>query len=228
MNADGKAPLNVTDNEDIADADPSWTPDGRILFTSERAATLGIQATDLRGARSHHARKAPAPSRYPSGRPTGHASRSCRSGRAGHTSTCSDGRRRATATADAGSAVRRHVSDVVARRATHRLRSRGRVRHGLPLHDECRRHRCALPARGRGSVLSRVVARRHAPRPRAELRDRRRRPNGQGQRLVTAGGINSSPTWSPDGRWIAFASDRDDEDDSDIFVVAATAGLRGS
>ena len=49
MNADGKAQLNVTDNEDIADFDPSWTPDGRILFTSERAATLGIAAADVRG-----------------------------------------------------------------------------------------------------------------------------------------------------------------------------------
>ena len=143
MNADGKAPLNVTDNEDIADSDPSWAPDGRILFTSERAATFGIQATDLRGVDAPPSDGSRAPSRSPSGRPTGPASRSCRSERADPTSTCRRRRvRRAAATADAGSEVRRHVPDVVARRATHRLRSRGRVRNAVPLHDGRRRHGC--------------------------------------------------------------------------------------
>ena len=74
-------------------------------------------------------------------------------------------------------------------------------------------------------MLSRVVPGRHAPRARAELGDRRRRPERAGPPTSSpARSSNSSPTWSPDGRWIAFASDRDDEDDWDIFVVDANGG----
>ena len=193
MNADGKAPLNVTDNEDIADADPSWAPDGRILFTSERAATFGIQATDLGGARRIALAKAPwrrVVARVVAGRDPRRV-RVRAGGPVSHL-RAGDGLRRAAATADAGPGIRRHVPGVGARRATHCLRSRRPVRHGLPLHDECRRHRCAIPARGPGSVLSRVVARRDAPCPRAELGDRRRGPkragtptrHGRGQQLL--------------------------------------------
>ena len=124
--------------------------------------------------------------------------------------------------------LRRRVSNVVARRTPDRLRTGRRVRRGVPLHDECGRHRSALPARGGelccpewspdGTRLA--IALDSA----IVVVDR----NGKGRRLVTQAGSNSSPTWSPDGRWIAFESDRDDEDDADIFVVAATGDQRDS
>jgi TolB protein len=46
--------------------------------------------------------------------------------------------------------------------------------------------------------------------------------NGSGRRVVTRSARN--PSWSPDGRWIVFDSDRGDEDDQEIFVVPAGGG----
>ena len=63
---------------------PSRAPDGRILFTSERAATFGIQATDLGGARRTALGRLPGAESLPEWSPgRGPASRSCPSGRAG-------------------------------------------------------------------------------------------------------------------------------------------------
>jgi Tol biopolymer transport system component len=37
---------------------------------------------------------------------------------------------------------------------------------------------------------------------------------------LTSGGDNRWPTWSPDGRWIAFVSDRD-EPHGELYIVRA-------
>lgn len=46
--------------------------------------------------------------------------------------------------------------------------------------------------------------------------------SGNERRLTQTPGYESSPTWSPDGRWIAFASDR--SGNYDIWVIAPTGG----
>ena len=44
---------------------------------------------------------------------------------------------------------------------------------------------------------------------------------GQNQRLNTGGFINGAMEWSPDGRWLAFSSDRDREGGQNIYRIAA-------
>ncbi|HEX7020938.1 MAG TPA: S9 family peptidase, partial [Gemmatimonadaceae bacterium] len=46
--------------------------------------------------------------------------------------------------------------------------------------------------------------------------------NGGVRQLTTAGNANTSPAWSPDGRLIAFASDRDEK--RQIFLIDPTGG----
>jgi TolB protein len=45
---------------------------------------------------------------------------------------------------------------------------------------------------------------------------------GRGVRLLTGAGGNARPSWSPDGRWIVFDSDRGGQED--IYVVASRGG----
>ena len=225
MNADGKTQLNVTDNEDIGDFDPSWTPDGRILFTSERAATLGIEAADVRR-RSSRVRSHgwSAPNCSPNGRPTAHVSPSCRRGTSDHTSTSTavQGGRPRQLTKDPrfddayptwsrdGRRIAFVREDEFGAEFLYTMNADGTdLRFLLEAGDLCCPEWSPDGTRLAIALDSAIV-----------VVDR----NGRGRRLVTQAGSNSSPTWSPDGRWIAFASDRDDEDDADIFVVAATGG----
>ena len=225
MNADGTAPLNVTDNEDIADADPSWAPDGRILFTSERAATFGIQATDLRGARRIALGRLPGAESLPEWSPDG-TSVAFVSERAGRShiylQATMTGAPPRQLTRDPGfddtdpawSRNGRRIAfvreDEFGTDYLYTMNTDGTgVRFLLEAEDLC----CPewspdgrLLALGLNSEI--VVV------------DR----NGRGRHLVTGASSNSSPTWSPDGRWIAFTSDRDDNDDWDIFVVEAGGG----
>src|SRR5437867_13295452 len=43
-------------------------------------------------------------------------------------------------------------------------------------------------------------------------------------RRLTAGDKDSDPKWSPDGRWIAFAAKRKDDDEPQVYLIAADGG----
>jgi Tol biopolymer transport system component len=43
-------------------------------------------------------------------------------------------------------------------------------------------------------------------------------------RRLTAGDKDSDPKWSPDGRWIAFAAKRKDDDEPQVYLIAPDGG----
>src|SRR5688500_15014325 len=49
------------------------------------------------------------------------------------------------------------------------------------------------------------------------------REGGDARRLTTGVGVESSPSFSPDGKWIAFTGQYDGN--TDVFVVAAEGGV---
>ena len=48
--------------------------------------------------------------------------------------------------------------------------------------------------------------------------------DGSKARRLTAGDKDSEPQWSPDGKWIAFAAKRKDDEESQIYVIAPDGG----
>ena len=104
------------------------------------------------------------------------------------------------------------------------LGSRPRERH---LRDRCRwlradpPHRASSPGRGR-RVVSHGSADRFLERSRRELRalfDAQRRDRRSIRRLTDHPAEDAHPSWSPDGRYIAFESDRNGP--WDIYVMNA-------
>jgi dipeptidyl aminopeptidase/acylaminoacyl peptidase len=47
---------------------------------------------------------------------------------------------------------------------------------------------------------------------------------GEAQRLTTGDSNDSGPAWSPDGKWIAFVSKRDDDENAQIYVIPTSGG----
>ncbi len=43
-------------------------------------------------------------------------------------------------------------------------------------------------------------------------------------RRLTAGDKDSEPCWSPDGRWIAFAAKRKDDEEPQVYLIAPDGG----
>ena len=48
--------------------------------------------------------------------------------------------------------------------------------------------------------------------------------NGKAGRRLTAGDKDGDPKWSPDGRWIAFTAKRKDDEEAQIYIIAADGG----
>ena len=49
-------------------------------------------------------------------------------------------------------------------------------------------------------------------------------PEGSGRRLTTHDGSDSSPAWSPDGKWIAFVSRRGEDETTQIYLISTSGG----
>ncbi len=47
---------------------------------------------------------------------------------------------------------------------------------------------------------------------------------GEARRLTSAAGNESEPTWSPDGKWIAFVAKRGEDKQSQLYLIAADGG----
>ncbi|HEX5027903.1 MAG TPA: hypothetical protein VFV56_03730 [Gaiellaceae bacterium] len=226
MAADGKGLLNVTAN-DAADFDPSWTTNGRVLFTTERAATLGIEAADTRGAhRTPLARIRGAellPEWSPDGKSVAFVSER---GERSHLFVATAGRRPRQLTRDPafedsyptwsrdGRRITFVREDEYGTEFLYSIDANGRNLRFLLEADDL----CCPEWSPNGALLALALD------SRIVVVD----ANGKGRRLITGtAGDNASPTWSPDGRWIAFASNRSSDDDTsdwNIFVVPATGG----
>ena len=48
--------------------------------------------------------------------------------------------------------------------------------------------------------------------------------DGRRARRLTAGDKDSDPVWSPDGKWIAFAAKRKDDEEAQVYVIAPDGG----
>src|SRR5690242_17244319 len=48
--------------------------------------------------------------------------------------------------------------------------------------------------------------------------------DGRKARRLTAGDKDSDPVWSPDGRWIAFAAKRKDDQEPQVYLIAPDGG----
>ena len=48
--------------------------------------------------------------------------------------------------------------------------------------------------------------------------------DGRRPRRLTAGDKDSDPVWSPDGKWIAFAAKRKDDEEAQVYVIAPDGG----
>ena len=48
--------------------------------------------------------------------------------------------------------------------------------------------------------------------------------DGARARRLTAGDKDSEPCWSPDGRWIAFAAKRKDDEEPQVYLIAPDGG----
>ncbi len=222
MNADGKSQVNVTNASDIDDETPSWARDGRILFTSDRAANLGVEMAASDGS----ARRVLAPSPHSentvawSADGTLLAFVSDRDGDDEIYVVAATGRGLRQVTHDQrfddldpawspeGNRLAFVREDEFGSEFLYVMRSDGtRPRFLLEGSDVCCAdwspdgQRIALALDGDIVVVD---------------------ADGTGRRLVSGGGSNSSPSWSPDGRSIVFDSDHDD--DWDIFVAPARGG----
>src|SRR5690348_15884604 len=48
--------------------------------------------------------------------------------------------------------------------------------------------------------------------------------DGRNARRLTAGDKETHPVWSPDGKWIAFAAKRRDDDEPQVYLIAPGGG----
>ena len=221
MNADGRNQLPLTDNEEVDDFGPSWARDGRILFTSEQAANLGVETAELDGSKRRLVALSPGLETSSAWSPDGTriALTSDRGGKRGIYVAAATGRGVRRLTNDklfddddaAWSPDGRRLAFV--RRdefGTAFLYTIGVDGSGLRFLLEGSMccpdwspdgRRIALSFEGDIVVVN---------------------ADGSGRRLVSGGGFNTSPSWSPDGTRLAFDSDRGD--DWDIFVVPARGG----
>lgn len=222
MSSDGKGAYNVTDNEDVADLHPSWARDGRILFTSERAANLGIETADPDGSDRAVLARSPADETSPVWSPDGT--------RVAFVSDRGDGSRIFVAAAS-GRGLRRLTRDPrfddtdpawspTGSRIVFVRTDEFDTKFLYTMNTDGTGLRFLLEAGGLCCPEWSPDGRQLALSLNGEIVvvDR----NGKGRRLVSGNGSNTSPTWSPDGRMIAFDSDRDD--DWDIYVVSARGG----
>src|SRR4029450_13724919 len=51
--------------------------------------------------------------------------------------------------------------------------------------------------------------------------------DGGRARRLTAGDKDSEPCWSPDGKWIAFAAKRKDDEEPQVYLIGPAGGERG-
>ena len=235
MNADGSGQRRLTRDARFP-ATPAWSPDGRkIAFEGVRDAPSGVYVVNADGSGQRRlARNGRAPAWSPDGRndrvlqrlqDLPHERR----------------RERAPAPDEAARRWRRALSCVVARRAEARLLRPGRLPARLlqTLCREQRRERTAEPdaeagAAGswfwwRSHVRSCLVARRADDRIRGTCETYPGhgepiyvvRADGSGLRNLTPKpvGAYAAPAWSPDGRKLAFVSDRDGN--SEVYVMNA-------
>jgi len=231
MDAGGTAVTNLTSGDTMANATPSWSPDGKwIAFTTLRAFHPVIEIMRADGSSRHRLTSDTVSSEWPSWSPGGKiAFAGYRNGISGIYLMNSDGSQAARIPTTTGTDFAPVFSPEGTRIAfTSRRDGRSQVyvmnadgsgaTNLSP--DTAEAFAPAWSPDGRQLAFTRVAAPLAGEVQNTEVYVMN--PDGTGvTRLTTSPGIDDAPSWSPDGSKIAFASERDAGYSFGIYVMNA-------